>query len=267
MKKIRKAVKAIVSAIKNPWLLNTILSDDAEWKKYIEKKYKIKNLPLVEINDLIPCFSETVELAFLDGSSLPTDMALLKALCKKFERCNYFEIGTWRGESAMNVSTIADKCVTFDLSKEELRKRKITEEEIKLHSFFSKDKKNILHLHGNTFKYDFSELNEKFDVLFIDGDHHYEYVKNDTEKVFRNLIHEKSMVVWHDYAHSPETIRYEVLAGILDGIPEQFRNNLYHVSNTLCAIFIRENIISKEFHSPAKPDKKFAIKIETKKLN
>ncbi len=267
MKKILKAIKAIISAIKNPLLLNNILSDDIVWKEYLNKKYKTTiNLPIVEIDELIPNFSETIELAFLDGSSLPTDIALLKALCKKFDACKYFEIGTWRGESIMNVAEVADKCYTLDLPETELLQKGIDEKEIALHGFFSKEKKNITHLNKNTLAYDFSDIREKFDLIFIDGDHHYEYVKNDTEKVFKHLIHDKTIVVWHDYAHSPETIRYEVLAGIADGIPRDFRNNLYHVSNTLCAIFIREPVKSKMPQVPVKPNKKFIINIESQKI-
>jgi len=67
------------------------------------------------------------------------------------------------------------------------------------------------------------EFNDTFDVLFIDGDHRYDYVKNDTAKVFRHLVHNKSIVLWHDYAYSPGQVRYEVLAGILDGVPETYR--------------------------------------------
>ena len=106
MKKIKKTLKAIAAIIKNPWLLNNVLADDALWHQYLEKNYQLKNgLPVVDINQLSPNFAETLDcVAFLDGSSLPTDFALLKSLTKKFKDCSYFEIGTWRGESAINVA-------------------------------------------------------------------------------------------------------------------------------------------------------------------
>ena len=71
---------------------------------------------------------------------------------------------------------------------------------------------------------DFEALNKKFDLIFIDGDHHYEMVRNDTAKVFQSLFHSGSTVVWHDYAFNPEKIRFEVLAGILDGCPTEFHH-------------------------------------------
>ncbi len=266
MKKIKKTIKAIASTLQNPWLLNHILSDDSVWKKYLLKKYKSHSvLPLVEIDELIPDFSETVSLTFLDGGSLPTDIALLKALCRKFHPCTYFEIGTWRGESVMNVSEVAAECFTLDLSKDELLKKGASEKQVSQLGFFSKGKANITHLCGNSSSFDFSTINKKFDVVFIDGDHHYDFVKKDTESIFRHLVHEHSIVVWHDYAFSPETIRHEVLAGILDGIPPAFRNNLYHVSNTLCAVFTCEKINKKELDVFGDPSKLFITHLESKK--
>ena len=111
-----------------------------------------------------------------------------------------------------------------------------------LHGYFSKSKANIIHLEGNSMHFDFQSLGKKFDVIFIDGNHHYEFVKNDTEKVFKHLVHEKSIIVWHDYAYNPEKLRPEVLAGILDGLGSENRNYLYHVANTMCAVYIREEM-------------------------
>jgi len=72
--------------------------------------------------------------------------------------------------------------------------------------------------------------------------------------------------VWHDYAYNPEKLRPEVLAGILDGIPAAFRKYLYHTSNTMCAIFIRQNFSLSVLESPIKPDKIFKVKIESQSI-
>jgi predicted O-methyltransferase YrrM len=266
MKKIGKSIKALVEIFRNPWLLNKVLEDDVVWNKYISKKYKIDHaLPVVDINAICPNFSETLNcFAFLDGSSLPTDIALLKCLCRKFEQCKYFEIGTWRGESVANVAEDATECYTLNLSKEEILSLGLSKKYADLHGFFSKGKFNIKHLTGNSLTFDFKELNKKFDLIFIDGDHRYKYVKNDTEKIFENLIHPNSIVVWHDYAYSPEKPRAEVLAAILDGIPAEYQKYLYHVSNTMCAVFIRDKFATSRLEEPVTPDKIFNIQIESK---
>ena len=136
-----------------------------------------------------------------------------------------------------NVADCATECYALDLSPEELRKRGLSEAHIELLGFFSKDRSNITHLHGDSTTFDFAGLHKKFDVIFIDGDHHYDFVLNDTKKVFQHLIHDQSVVVWHDYAYHPEKVRFEVLSAILDGTPVEFHQHLYQVSNTMSAIF------------------------------
>jgi predicted O-methyltransferase YrrM len=268
MKKIKKTLKALIEIIKNPWLLNNVLSDDFVWNNYIIKKHNLPHgLPMVDINHICPDFSETLEyFAFLDGSSLPTDIALLKSLSKRFEKCKYFEIGTWRGESVVNVAENAEECYTLNQSKSEMISLGINENYADLHGFFSRNKKNITHLTGNSLTFDFKGLDKKFDLIFIDGNHHYEYVKNDTEKIFKHLIHQNSIIVWHDYAYTPEKLRPEVLAAILDGTPTEFRKYLYHVSNTLCAIFIRNDFPTKKLIAPLIPNKIFKLTIEKKDI-
>ncbi|MCB0803860.1 MAG: class I SAM-dependent methyltransferase [Flavobacteriales bacterium] len=265
MKKIVKTIKGILALLKNPWLLNHVLNDDSIWRKYIAKNHKNQSeLAVLNINSLNNGIDETLHsFAFLDGGSLPTDIALLKILSRRFEKCSYFEIGTWRGESVVNVSETAEECYTLNLPKEEILALGLSESYADLHGFFSKGKKNIRHLHGNSLHYDFEALNKKFDLIFIDGNHHYDYVKNDTKKVFEHLIHENSIVVWHDYAYSPEKIRPEVFAGILDGIPTKFKGNLYHVSNTMCAVFIRGKFDTTAFQSPIQPKHSFKVSIES----
>ena len=269
MKKLRKTLRALLEIAKNPWLLNKILSDDTVWDSYIEKNHEKKNgLPVVDINDLCPDFSETLEyFAFLDGGSLPTDIALLKSLSKNFNKCKYFEIGTWRGESVANVSESAEECYTLNLPKSEILKLGLSERYADLHGFFSKDKQNVTHLTGNSLNFDFEGLNKKFDLIFIDGNHHYEYIKHDTEQVFRHLIHDHSIIVWHDYAYTPEKIRPEAYAAILDGTPSEYRKYLYHVSNTMCALFIRKAFPASELITPVIPDKVFEVVIKSKSLN
>jgi len=268
MKKITKTWKALSAIVKNPWLLNRVLADDSIWQNYIEQNYQMKSgLPVVDIDEVCGDLDITLEcFAFLDGGSLPTDIALLKALSKQIENCQYFEIGTWRGESVVNVAEHAAECYTLNLSKADLLAIGADERYADLHGFFSKGKKNIKHLEGNSLNYDFKGLDKKFDLIFIDGDHHYDYVKNDTAKVFEHLVHDDTVVVWHDYAYSPEKIRPEVMAGILDGVPMECRKYLYHVSNSMCAVYTRRELRSKELSVPMVPDKTFRVRVERRGL-
>jgi hypothetical protein len=140
-----------------------------------------------------------------------------------------------------------------------MRKLGFSERYINLHGFFSKKYDNVIHLEGNSKTFDFKALNRKFDLIFIDGDHRFEFAKNDTENAFNHLIHPNSVIVWHDYMFNPEKIRYEVLAGILEGLPEIGNGHLYHVANTLCAIYLPYHKNAHAFESPVIPQYYFDV--------
>ncbi len=267
MNKLQKVIRALKDILRQPSLLNLIVERNENWENQVASKYPKykKGLPIVPITSILGNEIDVFPYAFLDGGSLPTDLGLLKAFAKKEEVKSYFEIGTWRGESIANVSPYLEDCQTLNLSKEELKSMGLSDEYINMHRYYSKDLKNVTHLEGNSLNYDFGGLNKKFDLIFIDGDHHYSGVKNDTEKVFKNLIHKNTVVVWHDYAYNPEHVRGEVFLGILDGIPEQFRKSLYHVSNSLCAVYLPnldQSISLFEMDYPQTPERGFKINIK-----
>lgn len=268
MNKLKKIGKAIKELIKRPSLVNLLINNDFVWNDYLKKEHPaITELEVIEIEELIPNFNETLNsFAFLGGGSLPTDIILLKALAKQIANCTYFEIGTWRGESVVNVAEEATICYTLNLSKEEIIKLGLPVKYAELHGFFSKEKKNIIHIEGNSMNYDFASLNKKFDLIFIDGNHTYDFVKNDTAKVFKHLIHDETIVVWHDYAYDPESMRPQVLAGILDGLPQKYKNNLYHVSNTMCAIFTRKKHPTSTKEVVTTPKKVFQTTLKLKTI-
>lgn len=267
MSKIRKFIKVFFLIIRQPSLLNRIVDDNDVNKKEVINKYNLQNgLMQIDISDLIPDFDENIEpYSSLDGSSTVLDFALLKALAKKSSKCNYLEIGTWRGESVANVASVAEKCITINLPDEEMQRKGMSQKYIDLHRFFSKQLLNVKHIQANSLTFDFNSLNEKFDLIFIDGDHHYESILSDTRNAFKLMRDNKSMIVWHDYGNSPENIRWDVLKGILDGTPTEKHKYLYHVSNTLCAIYFTENIVAHKAEYPQIPNKHFQINIKVRK--
>lgn len=286
--KIAKFLQALLAIMKNPWLLNHVLEDDVVWQKQIERALRGSQLPIANQlgfrslmwEDLVIEEARTLHTyAMLDGGSLPTDLMLLKSLAKRIPQCDYFEIGTWRGESAVNVAETAASVSTMNLSNDTMKAMGWNQKYIDLHGFFSKPSSykdqfvkeahaSILHIQGNTAEFDFASLNKKYDLIFIDGDHHFSMVKNDTLKVMSNLIHDNSIVVWHDYAHSPEKARLEVMAGIVEGLNQDQLQHIYHVQHTLCAIYLPEFWINQwnlDIHpviqQPHQPERIFNVSV------
>jgi predicted O-methyltransferase YrrM len=267
MNKLSKLFKAVSLILKQPSLLNKVLDDQDVNRSAVTSVHGMaKGLPTVNISELLPRFNETVDpFCFLDGGSTPLDLALLKGLAKRTEACEYFEIGTWRGESAANVASVAKHCTTLNLPDEEMLKMGLDKRYVELHRFFSKGLSNVTHLQGNSLDYDYKSLDKKFDLIFIDGDHHYESVMSDTKNAFGLLKDENSVIVWHDYGNSPNDVRWDVLRGILDGTPADKRKNLYRVSNTLCAIYTNQSLQPYMQDPVVAPDKRFIINISTDK--
>lgn len=266
--KIKKLNAALKEIIKQPSLLNLVLAENEIWKDKVDKKYHLSSgFPVLSFTDLFLDFEENLRLfSFTGGGSLPTDIALLKGLCKRFDNPSFFEIGTWRGETVYNLSEVAKTTYTLNLSKKEMLDLGMTEAYANAQAYFSKNLRNVVQLEGDSRTFDYRGLNQKFDVIFIDGNHNHDFVVSDTKKVFESLLHENSIVVWHDYAYNPESVRFEVMDAILEGTPQLFRNNLYHVSNTMCAIFIRGDFATKTLDKYADPENVFEIEIKSKKF-
>jgi predicted O-methyltransferase YrrM len=268
-KRIRQFVilaRALLFAPKKA-LLSVITASENEKEEYLRKKYGKTRLPSIDLLDLFPSFDETItHYSFLEGTSLPTDIALLKMLARSYQDCTYLEIGTWRGESIINVFEVTKSCDSVDLPAAELKIRGASDKVISNQDFFIKDLEGIRKIRVNSMDFDFNSLKKKYDLIFVDGDHHYLSVKSDTENVHRLLKDDASVIVWHDYATSPERVRHEVLAGILDGLPADEHKNLYHVSNTLCAFFSRKKFATREIEFPETPDKEFTIHLKAGRL-
>jgi len=262
MRKINKAVSILKTILRHPSTLNRVLEAPEIWKKKVAAKGFEGGLPVLGLDTLVTEFPCTVNpYLFLDGGSLPTDLALLRSLAQRFPSCRYFEIGTWRGESVANVAQLAAVCYTLNFGREEMKKAGAPEGNFRQVGLLSKPYPNVVHLEGNSLYFDFQQFKEPFDLIFIDGDHHYAQVKNDTEKAYRYLRHENSIIAWHDYANHPESVRYEVLAGILDGLPEEAYPHLFHVSHTKTAIFFKEGKSTNHLTPPVTPDASFRLKI------
>lgn len=267
MKKITKAYTIFKRLLRSPGILRELFDEEAYYRQRVQKVHGLENgLPQVNLLDLVPGFDVTIDpYSFLDGTSLPIDIGLLKALASSYKECRYMEIGTWRGESVANVASVASQCITINLPDQTMRGMGLPEDYISLHRHFSAHLTNVQHIQHDSRTFDFHTLKEKQDLIFVDGDHHYESVCIDTRHAFSQLAGPDSMIVWHDYAFSPESVRWVVLAGILDGCPPDQKGKLYQVSNTMCAVYTNRKLPSRALKPFERPGNHFSLRIMASK--
>jgi len=196
------------------------------------------------------------------GSLLTLECAVICAILKIVNPKTIFEFGTFNGSSALlfarNTSEGA-KVVTLDLPPEEI--------EIDLHKkldildgyenddylkreFKNKgayyidrapkvEKKKIVQLFQNSLAFDPTQhgLVESQELVFIDGGHDYETIKNDTEKSML-MCRRNSVILWHDYG---STIHVDVEKYLIE---KAKTHQIFSVAHTMLAISFQGDLIN-----------------------
>jgi len=176
--------------------------------------------------------------SFLDDTSTVLDLLLLRGLARRRPGCRYFEIGTFRGESAVAVADVASEVVTLSLSDDQLRSLGAEESYVTAHRVFSAGDPKVQQIFGDSNTFDVTPFLDWADLLFIDGDHARKAVESDTRRFLPVVRPGTGVVVWHDAFLSPLRPRWEVLAGIGAALSADQRSALVHVANTLAVALI-----------------------------
>ncbi len=212
-----------------------------------ERDHGRDRLPTISLLDLMSRDADRLRAySFLSGTSTVPDLILLRSLARRFPECVYLEIGSWRGESLAAVADVAAECIAVTLSEDQLRERGYPVGFIDAHGSFTHGLSNVRYIGADSMKYDFSLLDKNFDLIFIDGNHSYEAIVSDTRGVLPLLRDSGSALVWHDYGFDAETVRFSTLRAILDAVPKDQHRFLYHVSNTMCAVYLPEGHFERE---------------------
>lgn len=175
---------------------------------------------------------------FLDDTSTVLDLLLLRALVKRYRANTMFEIGTFRGESALAVAAAGARVVTLSLSDSALTERGAADPWVGAHRTVSAGHPEIMHVFGDSSVVDTGPYCGWADILFVDGDHSRGAVETDTRRFWDVRSPRVGAVVWHDAFFSPLVPRWEVIAGIAAGVPKACRSQLVQVSNTLCVAWL-----------------------------
>lgn len=130
--------------------------------------------------------------------SIKEDHIALMSIISKFNIKTIFEFGTWEGYTTqlMSLHPNVNKIVTLDINNEF-----DVDYEHGAHGKTNKDNygkyfkgnKKITQVFCDSLKF---EPTENFDMVFIDGNHNSEHVKNDTELALKM---NPKVIAWHDY--------------------------------------------------------------------
>lgn len=239
------------------------------YKENIELYYPIE--PLREIN--LGCFFDQCNfniklptLTFFEGGSTILDYTFLQALAKRFDRKRYLEIGSFMGESMRCLSQVCYECLSISLEEKELEQFFYSKHKENFANYFMNDLCNVRQIKGDSKKINFKEIGFKPDFVFIDGDHSYEGVFNDTQKVFDIIDHDEAIVVWHDFRKAiTKQIRTETIKAVFDALDEKHKKNVFICDNNLCGIYIPEKYL-KYFSLNINPDEMYSYEFEMHKV-
>jgi predicted O-methyltransferase YrrM len=157
------------------------------------------------------------------------DLARLALITKLIEPKKVFEIGTFRGRTALNfaLNSPPDCTVyTLDLPPEEKLSAKqrafphdariIDGSRPGLHYQGEEVSGKIVQLYGNSMDFDFTPYFGQIDLVYVDGAHDYDAVRQDTIQALRMLT-PNGVLLWDDFADYGD--QNDVTRAILDLIP------------------------------------------------
>lgn len=174
-------------------------------------------VPQVALDDALPGSEDQAVdlLAYRSAYGDPTFYELL-TICRIARRTDprrIFEIGTFEGGTTLQLAANTTATLwTLDLPPDV--PRPIVDPELdvypespgwRVHTSAFADR--VHQLLGDSSTFDFSPWKGEIDLVFVDGSHHYEHVRQDTDNAVR-MARPGGLVIWHDYAvYAPGVVR------------------------------------------------------------
>jgi len=159
-------------------------------------------IPTIAFHQVLPD-SACVELHALDANPENVtlhELCLIARLCALQKPKAIFETGTADGRTTLNLSSAggAAEVFTLNLPRPGLGTRFLN----------APTRGKITQLIGDSATFDYAPFVNSVDFVFIDANHHYEHVVQDSRAALRLLRGGKGAVVWHDYIeHWPGVVR------------------------------------------------------------
>ncbi len=200
------------------------------------------------IFEIFPRISgKRIILEHLSGEGIETplnELAYLALITAIKSPDNIFEIGTFRGRTALNFALNSpENCTVYTLDLSPYDKNHAIEVASKYDKLIiGKSKpsieyqgKDVEHkikqFYADSTKFDFSPYFGKMDIVFIDGAHNYNAVKQDTLNALK-IVKPDGIIIWHDFAIYGDY--NDVTRAVLDCIQS---NRIIQINSTSIAIY------------------------------
>ena len=171
------------------------------------------------------------------------ELALMALLTKAHKPEVVFEIGTFRGRTALNFALNSPTdCIVYTLDLP-LDKRDTDDEMNSADRMIvgmsqtgtdyrgKQGSEKIHQLYGDSLTFDFSSYYSKVDIVFVDGAHHYDVVRSDTRNAIK-MLRPDGLIIWHDFANYGDY--NDVVRAVLHEIPG---DRIVQIENTQLAIY------------------------------
>lgn len=184
------------------------------------------------------------------GTSISLEeLCCLLAIAKHLKPKRILEIGTWNGNTSLNLAANTDATiVTMDLPPD------FRAEEDRVSLLYPKAKLNLtgrkelgrqfkgdrlgsrIHqVYGDSARIDWGQLEGPFGLIFIDGCHDYSYVQSDTKNALAH-VENGGAICWHDYRMIADVSR------VVDEVARNARDlQVYAIEETRLAVAFKTN--------------------------
>ena len=200
------------------------------------------------IDEVLPqVWERRIVLEHTPGDGIDTPIAELGCLAlitKNLRPAMVFEIGTYRGRTALNFALNSPpecKVYTLDLppaARTQAAKKAnpadaaiIRNADTGLYYRGHELEDKIRQLYGDSMHFDFAPYYGKADLVFIDGAHHAEAVRSDTLNALQ-MVREGGCVIWHDFGNYGDY--NDVTRIVLELLP---RTEIIQIENSQLALY------------------------------
>ena len=181
------------------------------------------------------------------------ELLILATICRILQPGKIFEFGTFTGAStlAMALNTPEPtRITTLDIAPDSRADHTTGmgnnipfDFEIGEAFIRSGYESRIRQLHGNSMDWEVPN-DEKFDLIFIDADHTYEFARNDTQKALQMLAPD-GVILWHDYRWDDDAPECAGVTRFLNEFSAS-REGCFEIMGSRFAIFLSDSGAASE---------------------